>query len=156
MNNSVEALIAKLDELPEFVQDISNNSIEDNSENILDLNRSQMLVSGIDSEGDSLGEYSAFTVQKRKDKGLQTEFIDLRYTGEFQDSLILQQDKDAYFIGALDPKWQDEIQPRWPDALGLTEDSESKVTEILTNEIDIKVDRFLSTETPPKQTVYAA
>lgn len=142
---TVEDLIEKLDALPEFVEKTADDEILNNEEDILNLNKSQLTKLGIDSEGQKLGEYSPFSVEVRKKAGLQTKFIDLNFTGESQKSMELNLNANGeYEINAPEKKWSDE---RWPDAIGLTNDNEDKVTEILTNKIDKEVDNFLSTNT---------
>jgi hypothetical protein len=155
---TVEDLILKLESLPGFVKAVGDGTIEDKAKDILDLNKSQMLTLGVDSEGAQLGDYAPLSIQERKKKGLQTEFIDLRFNGHFQDSMNIKKEGKGFELNATDAKWNgDAIFPslsqQWPDALGLTEDNEKKVTDLLTEKIGTKVDEFLSNTTPPK--VYA-
>ena len=141
---TVEQLIDKLKELPEFVKDVCENSIEDNNQDIVDLNREQLRVRGIDMEGDKLGEYTPYSKKLREEKGLQTDFIDLRDTGDFQDSIKLKKkDRLKYEFEATDPKWEDILQPRWPDALGLTPDNEEDLTILVTSILEKQVDNYL-------------
>lgn len=54
---------------------------------IIKLNTSEQLgKKGIDSEGDSLGEYAPFTVVERSSLGLQTDHIDFKVTGDYWKS----------------------------------------------------------------------
>ena len=151
---TVETLILKLDSLPGFVQQSGNSSIEENKDDILDLNKAQMIVLGVDSDNSKLGEYAPLSVQERKKKGLQTDYIDLRFTGDFQDSMTVKKEGKGFAIDATDGKWDgNEISPtlsqQFPDALGLTPENENTVTEIIINKIDKEVDKYLSTSTPP-------
>lgn len=151
MDDTVENLIKKLKRLPGFIKDVVDNSIQSNKDEILDLNKSQMLVAGVDSEGRSLGDYSPKSIEERKKRGLQTEHIDLRFTGKFQDGMKLKKvKKGEYEITSTDPKWNGNtldrsLSEQWPDALGLTENSEEILTKELISDIEFQVNNYLST-----------
>lgn len=141
---TVEDLIVKLKGLTTFVRVSASNAIDDNKEDILDLNKAQMLVLGVDNEGDQLGIYAPFTVQEREKKGLQTNFIDLRFTGEFQDKMVVEKTDLAKFeLTSTDSKWENKLEPQFPDALGLTNENEDKLTKDLITQIDKDVDEYL-------------
>jgi hypothetical protein len=157
---TIEDLIEKLKGIQAFIKKEAQNAIEENKKEILDLNKAQMLVLGVDSNDDKLGEYAEVSIfgdptrdiPGRLARGLQVEFIDLRYTGEFQDSEVLYKSKDnqkdefEYTMDATDPKWQDDLSPRWPEAIGLNEDNQGKTAEIITNNVWQKVDKYLSSD----------
>lgn len=142
---TVEDLIIKLKELPQFIEEVVDNYLTDNEEDVLDLNKAQLLNAGVDSEGVPLGEYSARTKEERQKKGLQTDFIDLRYTGEFQDKMDLIKTGEAErTLTSTDSKWQSgELSDRFPDAIGLTPVSEDILTDAIIKEIEFQVDNFL-------------
>lgn len=54
------------------------------------------LASGIDGNGDELGEYAPLSVAIRSELGLQVDHIDLKLTGDFYDSITAN--VDAYGI----------------------------------------------------------
>ncbi len=157
MSADIRDLIEKLKSLPSFVEDKADEAIESDKEHILDLNKAQMLVAGVDNEGISLGDYSPKSVQIRQKKGLQTDHIDLRFTGDFQDSLRIDKKKKAEFdLTATDGKWAgNEITPnlsqQWPDALGLTDDNEDKVTENTTGHIEREAEKYFETSQEPQK-----
>lgn len=139
---TVEDLVKKLKGLPKFIEDVVEIYYNDNKEEILDLNKAQLLNSGVDSEGKPLGEYAPFTVEERQKKGLQTDFIDLRYTGKFQDRMQLSKNgvKGEREMTSRDPKWGSDdgvLRKAFPDAIGLTPNSQ----EILTTDIEKEIDR---------------
>lgn len=137
----VEDLIRKLKGLPEFLRQRSNVAMYELSQGIVDMNKQQLLA-GVDSMGDSLGNYSPSTVTIRKAKGLQTDHIDLRFTGEFQGSLNIEKKGDAFVETARDPKWNELLEPRWPDALGLTDSNEEKLTEQIIKKLDTDLNNY--------------
>jgi hypothetical protein len=157
---TVEDLIKKLTLLPKLVKTSANMAIDKNKEDIVDLNKAQMLVLGVDADGDQLGEYAPLSVEIRDDAGLQTDYIDLRFTGKFQDSMNIKKKDKGFELIATDGKWDgNSISPtlkeRWPDALGLIPDNENKVTNIITGNIDRAVSKFLNPSTPARANVTA-
>ena len=141
---SFDSLISKMQDLPDFVKEVCENTIEDNEADILDFNKEQLLVRGVDTEGASLGEYSPYTKQLREAAGLQTDHIDLRFTGEFQDSLKLEKKGElSYDFTATDSKWETELAPRWPDAIGLDPINEEGVTAVITSNLEFELDNHL-------------
>ena len=78
-----------------------------------------------------------------------------QFTGKFQDSIDLTKNNNEFEINATDGKWDgNEISPtlsqQWPDALGLIDTNEDKLTEKLIDEIDKEINNYLDSETPIK------
>lgn len=143
---TVEELISKLKELPGFVEQVADNYFNDQENEVLDLNKDQMLVAGVDSEGVKLGEYSDVTAEVRANAGLQTDHIDLRFTGDFQDAMKLIPTGEAEVeITSTDSKWSSngDLRRRFPDAIGLTETSQDILTKDIIKTIEFQVDNFL-------------
>lgn len=143
---TVEELIGKLKELPEFIKQVADNYFNDQEEEILDLNKDQMLIAGVDSEGINLGNYSAITAEIRAKEGLQTEHIDLRFTGDFQDGMDLIPVGPAEVeMTSNDIKWNPggDVRERFPDAIGLTPISQDILTKELIKTIEFNVDNLL-------------
>jgi len=151
MAGTVEELIGKLKGLESFANDAASVSLKQNESEILDLNKAQMLVAGIDSDGDQLGQYAPFTIQERSKKGLQTDYIDLRFDGDFQDKMELNPTgKTEVEFDSKDPKWDSDISKQWPDALGLTSDNEERAGDMIFIDIDKKIDKYLTPGTSRK------
>jgi len=150
--NTFEDLIGKLKSLPLLVKATMDGTINNNADNIADMNRAQMLVLGVDADGIELGEYAAFTIKQRQERGLQTDYIDLRFTGDFQNSIGLNKIGDTFELGASDVKWEDSISglnlsERWPAAIGLTDDNEDRITAVIEHNTDLEVDKYLDVST---------
>lgn len=88
------------------------------SELALDLNRSQLIGLGIDSEGKSLGKYKESTKKRKAKKGQETEHITLYDEGNFQGKMILNAKQIPIFIESKDQK-AGILKQKWPNALGL-------------------------------------
>ena len=109
------------------VNRVVDAAIIDNKGDILDANRTQMYDRGvIDVQRPEYRErYAASTIrQKRKTaKFPKTEFITLKWEGDFHDSLKLLIFDDKIVIQSDDLKWANWLEERFQNALGLTETS---------------------------------
>ena len=112
---------------------ITDAAIIENEEDILNANRDQMYERGqIDvQKPDYREKYAASTIrQKRKTARFpKTDFITLKWTGEFHDSLKLLIFKDKIVIQSDDLKWANWLEDRFKNALGLTSDSLSAIRD---------------------------
>ena len=112
---------------------ITDAAIIENEEDILNANRDQMYERGqIDvQKPDYREKYAASTIrQKRKMARFpKTDFITLKWTGEFHDSLKLLIFKDKIVIQSDDLKWANWLEDRFKNALGLTAESLSAIRD---------------------------
>jgi len=96
---------------------------------ILELNQDQLYEKGdIDITRPGIKEhYAEGTIRQKRKKAKfkKTEFVTLRWEGEFYDSFQLIIFKEKFIIQAKDLKWSNwlEPNPRFGNALGLTEES---------------------------------
>jgi len=82
--------------------------------------------------------YSLFTIEKRKEKGLQTEVVDLYFEGDFYASHNVILVGDAFEITANTLKDDNDLLEVWgEDILSLTDENLQLVIEI-TKEVAIK------------------
>ena len=106
--------------------------------NIIKLNTiDQLFNDGIDSLGDSLGEYSPFTVELKKAKGQPTNRITLKDTGDFYKTFKVEVKDDSFFINANPIKEDTNLFDDFgSEIVGLTEDNQKKISKtILDNTI---------------------
>jgi len=108
---------------------IINETLKEVETFILELNRDQLYEKGeIDVTKPGLKEhYAEGTIRQKRKKAKfkKTEFVTLRWEGEFYDSFQLIIFKEKFIIQAKDLKWSNwlEPNPRFGNALGLTEES---------------------------------
>lgn len=93
---------------------------------ILDLNRNQ-LYSGIDSKGQSLGEYSPKTVEYKKEKGQPYDRITLKDEGDFYAGFKI--DNTDYSIASTDFKNEQLTKDFGKDIHGLTKENAATITD---------------------------
>ncbi len=115
---------------------------------IADFNRKQLLE-GRDATGKDLGEYGVWRKEQREEKGLQTEFIDLKFEGKFHQSIFVEgklitPKTPAVQFGTTSPEDLDAIQEdvRFEDAVGLDQESRDKVAFMVAMEIRNKLIKY--------------
>jgi hypothetical protein len=102
---------------------------------ILELNREQLYEAGIIDvkEPGKREHYAKGTIRQKikKAKFKKTEFVTLRWEGDFYDSFELIIFKEKFVIQAKDLKWGNwlEPNPRFGNALGLTEESKNRLRD---------------------------
>ena len=121
---------------PQFLSRVTDEFVNANSVKIVDANRQQMQRDGEDIEGNKLGQYAPSTVKARRAKGLQTNFIDLKFTGEFSKSINQKKVKPlTHQISSNDPVFIDYLLPRFGQVIGLNEKNESEFDSGFKNEL---------------------
>ena len=98
----------------------------------------QLFDDGIDSLGDSLGEYSISTIEGtssylgKKAKGQPTDRITLKDTGKFYKTFKIEVKNDSFFINANPIKEDNNLFDDFGDEIvGLTEENKIKVSKII-------------------------
>ena len=121
---------------------IINDSAKEKEVFILKLNRiDQMWEKGIMdiNKPRQRLKYATSTISRKKKKARfrKTDFITLRWFGDFYESMLLLFFKDKFIIQSDDLKWANwlEIQDRFENALGLTDKSMNLLKRILKPEI---------------------
>ena len=117
------------------INQIVDDSIREIEDFILQLNQDQLYEKGeINVNNPGQRERYAEATKRIKAKSAKfkkTEFITLRWGGDMYDSFkVIIFDKE-FIISATDLKWANwlEPNPRFANALGLTEDSKAKLRD---------------------------
>lgn len=118
----------KLDENKILREIFNNTSIQ---QDIIFLNQEQMYEKGIDSEGQSLGEYSSFTIGEKIKKGQRHDHVTLNDTGDFYNSMKFKNGKDGFTISANMIKPDTNLETIFPNALGLTDESLQEIKDLV-------------------------
>ena len=128
---------------------IVNDAAMKTEKQIITLNQDQMYKEGVlDVERPGKKEkYAASTIRqkKRKAKYKKTEFITLRWFGDFYDAMKIIFFKDRFVLTSDDLKWANWLEPqdRFSHALGLTDKSRSFLKTILKPEIINRLKRVI-------------
>ncbi len=116
---------------------IVNDSARDNEEEIIELNQDQMFDRGVmDVKKPNKKErYAASTIAQKKRKATfkKTEFITLKWFGDFYEAMKLVYFKASFVITSDDLKWANWLEPqdRFENALGLTKRSHVALRKLL-------------------------
>ena len=141
---TTDQLNRKLANIETKVRSLVGSSIRRHSKEITRRNREQLLK-GEDSEGklktpehDPYGGYkSASWIKKRKKKGRQTQYVDLRFTGDFQKSMYVKFDTASLSFGmdATDKK-KDILIHHWgEEILGLNDVNWEWLLDTITDDL---------------------
>ena len=119
------------------VNSIINESLKELEKFIIELNQRQLYDKGeIDVTDPGIKEfYAKGTIRQKQKKAMfkKTDFITLRWDGAFYESFKLIIFDKTFVISATDLKWVNwlEPNPRFANALGLTEESKGELREIM-------------------------
>lgn len=99
--------------------------VQDFDVEITELNKDQ-LKKGKKKDNSSLGTYRPFTIEERLKRGLQVSFVDLRFTGSFQDNMKLAIKGSTFDFTSTDKK-SDMLADKYGDLIfGLTEENKEE------------------------------
>ena len=103
---------------------------------------------GVTSIGEPIGKYKSSSYKKKRAKeGLQVQFIDLKFKGDFYKGLILTMvsgfDKGrGTAVWRFDAKDKEFLEKKYPSILGLTEESMEEMTEAMFDDLYVALKRY--------------
>ena len=118
-----------------FVEILKDSNVQ---AQIIDFNLEQMYEGGIDSDGNSLGQYAQITVSYWKPLARslgndgRTDHITLKDTGEFYKSFKIKLENDGFRITANSIKEDTDLAQIYPKVIGLSKESKAMVSELIT------------------------
>lgn len=83
------------------IEMLISDAFDSASEQIEQLNREQ-LEKGIKSTGEELGDYVGYYREVRGEQGLQVDYVDLKVTGKFHNSIYAKREGNEYEIFSTD------------------------------------------------------
>jgi len=122
--------------------------LKENEDYICSLNQEQMYDEGVmNVRTEQKEKYAPSTIKSKKYAPFpKTDFITLKWTGDFHKTLKLQILKDTFFIMSAHGVWNKYLEPqkRFESALGLTRGSKSELRDLVQEEITKKIRNELS------------
>lgn len=113
--------------------------LKENEDYICNLNKEQMYEEGVMNVKTGQKEQYAESTKRAKKKAPfpKTEFITLKWKGDFHEGLKLIIFKDFFVVQSPDKIWGNFLEPqaRFGSALGLTKDSKSDLRNLVRDEI---------------------
>jgi hypothetical protein len=128
---SISEKVARLERVD--VDNIVDSSLREIEDFILELNQKQLYDEGVINvkQPGKREKYAASTIRAKQKRATykKTEFITLRWDGDFYESFKLIIFDKVFVIQATDLKWANwlEPNPRFENALGLTEKSRDEL-----------------------------
>jgi hypothetical protein len=117
------------------IEQIVDDSLRENEKEIIALNQEQLYDKGqIDVKNPSVRQYYApatIAQKKKKARYPKTDFITLRWMGDLYDKMKMIIFRDYFVVTTDDLKWANWLEPRFGNALGLTDESVKKVRDIV-------------------------
>lgn len=125
--SDVNDLLIQLKGFPQFLSRTSDEFVNVNSVKIVQANRDQIQKDGEDIFGNKLGRYKPSSARARRARGLQTNFIDLKFTGEFSESINEKKVKPfTHQIRSDNAVFKEFLLPRFGQVIGLNKKNESE------------------------------
>ena len=139
---TLDEFIKRLGRLPSFLEKKSSELLLKHEREVVALNNAQ-LMEGLNTEGKTMQKgYSKGYSSKRKKAGLQTSFVDLRFSGAYQDSRRgVKSDKGIDIESNTD--YEKYLRGNFPKHVGLTKESSEKIAELLSGEVSVLTKKFL-------------
>lgn len=102
------------------VDELASQAMEQRREDIVELNREQMLEGKNKDGSDIAPPYAFSTVAIKRAKGQQANFVNLRDTGSFQRAMKLIVTRHTYQVTSTDSKTPDLVRKYGDVIFGLT------------------------------------
>lgn len=128
--------------LEKFLKSKAPELLLKNQAEIIELHKKQ-LMQGKNVQGKLMQRgYSTAYAKRRKKAGLQTGFVDLNFTGKYQDTKKgVKADKGMNIISGVD--YEKYLRGNFPDHVGLTKKDAEIVANSMAKEIAVMIDKYL-------------
>lgn len=138
-----ETFVKRFDGLSEYLNKEGTKILLKHNNEIVSLANEQ-LMKGLNVEGQTMQKgYSTQYGKKRKKSGLQTSFVDLKFTGKYQDSKKLV----AYEYGVdirSGADYEAHLRANFPNHVGLTEPNAEVISIKMEDEIAKLIEIYLT------------
>jgi len=134
--------VKRFSELPKFLETKGPELLMKHEKEILTKSKEQLLKGkNVNSEIMQRG-YSTQYGKKRKKAGLQTSFVDLKFSGKYQDTKKGVKAKEGMNI-ISDVDYEKYLRGNFPDHVGLDKGNSDEVKKLLADEVAVLIKKFL-------------
>ena len=113
-------------------QESMNKLTEDIAQYVKDDNFVRIHIKGQKVDGSKIGNYtSKVYVDKRNKKGLQTSYIDLKFSGDLANSLGLRPINGGWEVTVGEEDLAGYLEDRYGQIWGLTDENLAKIEEMI-------------------------
>jgi hypothetical protein len=148
IERKLNTLKTKLEKVNDFTSRALDNIIlTDEAEVLSDFIRKQ-LSEGLKPNGEeiSLFGYSKMWASERANAGLQTDFVDLKFSGRMYEGIEpVSVTNDVYFFDS-DVPYTTDLIARYGEFLGLSEEDKDKLKELVREKIKPMFKNYLQNE----------
>lgn len=138
-----ETFVKRFDGLPEYLNKEGNKILMKHNNDIVTLANEQ-LTKGVNVEGQIMQKgYSTQYGKKRKSKGLQTSFVDLKFSGKYKDSRKLVSYEYGVDIRS-EADYEAHLRGNFPNHSGLTEPNAEVISTKMEEEIAQLIETYLT------------
>lgn len=140
----IEVFIQKLRNLQNFANIEGNRLILDNA-GLIESMQIKRLGRGKTKENKYIQKgYSPGYAKRRKKKGLQTNYVDLNFTGEFYESLqVTEEPNFGSFDIISDVDYAPHLFKKYEDITGLSEANAKKLKKVLVTGLEKSIKNYL-------------
>jgi len=140
---SINEFARRWNNLKSFVVSDIDRIADDNSALIEEMQRKR-LSKGKNIEGKTIQRgYSPGYAKRRKKKGLQTNYVDLNFTGEFYESLELTETNPGEYTTISYAEHAKYILDKYIGVLGLDKEDSKKLKGLMLIELNNSIKRYL-------------
>ena len=138
-----ETFVQRFRELPEHLNKIGSDLLMKHNNEIVPLANTQ-LMKGVNIHDETMQKgYSTQYGKRRKKAGLQTSFVDLKFTGKYQDSKkLVKYDYGVDIRSSAD--YEAHLRANFPDHVGLTEPNAEVIANKMENDVAKEIETFLT------------
>ena len=138
----IKVFIKRIEGLKAYLISKSGELLMKHEREIVELNNAQ-LMEGKNADNKLMQKgYSPGYGKRRKKAGLQTSFVDLRFTGKYQDTRKGEKVKDGMnIVSGVD--YEKYLRGNFPKHSGLTDPNAEKVGELLMKDIAVLINKYL-------------
>jgi len=138
-----DIFVKRFSELDNFLREKSGDLLMKHERRIVELNNAQLMAGkNIDSNIMQSG-YSPNYARRRRKKGLQTSFVDLKFTGKYQDSRKGQKVKDGLnVVSGVD--YEKYLRGNFPRHVGLDDKNSEEIASLLEKEVAVLIEKYLT------------
>lgn len=147
---TIEQAISKLEKLTTFLDQTPNKLVLTPTRGVESLVKERIFLKGINSDSEEIGfGYSKRWAEARKAKGLQTDYVDLKFTGSLRKSLTTKVDGANTVVMMIDndfnyqEKAKEQERLRQMDIFALTEGEVNVLTDFVEQNFNLQIDKFL-------------
>lgn len=138
----LKTFIRRFDNIDKFLVKTGQKLLIKLNDEVVDLQNKQLLR-GVNVKNEIMQRgYSSQYGKKRRKRGLQTAFVDLKFTGKYQSTKKLFKKQEGVDIRSA-ADYEPHLRANFPDHVGLTVPNAEKIAQLLVKDLAVEIDKYL-------------